>query len=600
MADQHKETSSVVKLDEQESKDLASQASQDKAIEQKLKALASYKAKVPAEVHEEMIKNHKLTKQIDKIEGVNISKRVAVIDKTLQDNVFSSPKFNVAFGSAFNIPGQGDLEVRYLEYSFDEIGQLEDLESIVARAFDRKSELVFKQGYSITGKSKNSILYVKNRLDQIEEMSEYDFDEMMVQITADLIAKSNAFLWKKRAKSTDPKISSFKIGGQSLDPISEFVVVPPECVRYVWSRSKMRVVGWVLDGYSDEIIPFTDIVHFVRNRKTGFVAGTPDLVPTKEDILSLRRTERDIEILIHLYVFPILAYKMGDKEDASAVDFDLTDSMTHAAAALDGMMHNGGVVLPPGDDIKNLQSQATIDYQTLLKHLKVRVHKGLGVSPVDLGEGDTTNRATAEQITGALIDSVKSYQVIISKKFLKQISRDLIRESRRFNISEKTDVIMQFNEVDVDFLVKRENHASILFSQNIVTHAEARNRIGLDPLKESEEEDLFAFKIGKASQTEGSQNLSENLAEPKNQNTDKQKKAWLVADHCIKAFSDTIQDSGVEVTRGHLVQFKKAFRDYYVKNFSKSCSDSILDVKIQVAKGYFSSLAAIIIENNEE
>jgi hypothetical protein len=138
-----------------------------------------------------------------------------------------------------------------------------------------------------------------------------------------------------------------------------------------------------------------------------------------------------------------------------------------------------------------------------------------------------------------------------------------------------------------------------LFSQNLVTQTEARNRIGLDPLTPAQEDDLFVNKVGSNSQTAGSQRLSQSLANPTNQNTDSKSINKQIVKQCFDAFQNALSNEGIEVTADHVASFKQTFKTYHAKNFSKICSGNILDVKIQVAKDYFESLAQFIIDQNE-
>lgn len=316
-----------------------------------------------------------------------LAKKASVYQK---DNVFTTLS-NQTAGRNLKI----DEELRRLEYNFAEIGKFEDMESIVSRAFSRKKELAIKQGYSIVSKNKKNLDFVKSRMLEIEEKSRMTTSEFIKQVISDLVSRHNAFIWKRRGKSVNPAASSYKINGQVKEPIESLVVVPPECVKYIWDTKKLEVKSWVLDGYDVEV-PYEDIIHLHVNRKTGFVAGTPSVVAVIQDILALRRTEQNLEIFIHLFVFPIIVYMLAesDDNDISNIDFDGEDIIVKAQEVLNQMMNNGGAVLPPGDEIEIKSASNNIDYKTFLNHIKARVFTGLGVSSVDMGEGDCHDEET--------------------------------------------------------------------------------------------------------------------------------------------------------------------------------------------------------------
>lgn len=479
-------------------------------------------------------------------------------------------------------------ELRDLEYNFEEVGKVEDLESIVTRAFRRKKELTLKQGFNVVGKNKKTAAFIKERLSEIEDNSTDTFNDLMKQITSDLVSRHNAFIWKKRGKTTNKQSSAFKYKGKDFLPIESVVVIPPESIQYVWDTVALKIKRWYISGYDVEV-DLNDMIHLHMDRKTGFVSGTPSIVSVLQDILSLRRTEQDIEILVHLFVFPIIVYKLAEIEgdDASAVDFDLVSAIDNAAVVLNGMMNNGGAVLPPGDSIGEVQSNATIDYRTFLSHIKGRVFTGLGVSGVDMGESDSANKSTAETLSGVIIDSVKAIQQTISDKITTELFKDILRENRNVTLVDENNIVsLHFNEIDLYYLIKYENHSSVMFSQNVITHSEARNRIGLDPVGNKEKGELFSNMFAKVN--EGANALATSVTTPTNQHSTPSDQFMLIKQQCLAAFM-VASDSVMEDV--DLEHYTSAFDEYYAKHFKRPCDSSVLNVRIDVAKAYFSKLA---------
>lgn len=540
---------------------------------------------------------HKIVNRFitDSIKNGREFEKIATTAKVVsKDNIFTSTSLS-NISQKINDPS---LEIRKLEYNFSEIGKFEDLESIVSRAFSRKKELSLKQGYSIVGKDKKVLDYVKSRMIEIEENSRTSSFEFLKQVISDLISRHNAFIWKKRGKSINPAASSFKFRGAKKEPIESVMVVPPELVRYIWDTKKLEVYGWLVDGY-DTVIPYEDMIHLHINKKTGFVAGTPSVVSVIQDILSLRRTEQNLEIFIHLFVFPIIVYMLAedkDGDDISHVDFEGEDIISKAQFVLNQMMNNGGAVLPPGDKIEIKGSSNNVDYKTFLAHLKSRVYTGLGVSSVDMGEGESSNRATAETISGVIVDSVKAIQKVVADKITSELFRDLMRESRNLKpediYNEKKAVSLFFNEIDLFYLIKYENHNSMMFAQNVITHTEARNRIGLDPVNNSEKKDLFSFMFNEINT--GAAAATVSTANPTNQNMDR---VEATKNKLLAVYTKELLDSNISLTREMKTLFDSKYPGYAKRHSLDSCSAELYNVKIDVAKTYFKRLASNFIKD---
>lgn len=555
-----------------------------------VKALSTTEPKQKAAPQPVLAKKKELLDRIEKIRGKSNLKEVTqtALIKRQKDNLF------VNINSYMKKYRLGvDEELRDLEYDFAEIGKIEDLESIVTRAFKRKKELALKQGFNIVGKNKKTTAFLKERITEIEDNSTDTFNDIIKQVTSDLVSRHNAFIWKKRGKTINKQSSKFKFKAKEYDPIESLVVIPPESVQYIWDTKLLKVKRWYINGYDTEV-DLNDMVHLTMDKKTGFVAGTPSIVAVLQDILSLRRTEQDIEILVHLFVFPIIVYKLAEIEgdDASAVDFDLQSALDKAAVVLNGMMNNGGAVLPPGDTISNVQSNATIDYRTFLSHIKSRVYTGLGVSDVDMGEGSSSNRATAETLSGIIIDSVKAIQQTVSDKITNELFKDIIRENRSVTlITEDNMVKIHFNEIDLYYLIKYENHNSVMFSQNVITHTEARNRIGLDPVSEKDKSMLFSNMFAEVNA--GAGNLAASGTSPSNQHTEPSDNYNRVKQLCLASYM-MHKDNG-EVNIQH---YNRLFDEYYAKHFKTGCDASVMNVRITVAKAYFSKLSQEENSNN--
>jgi hypothetical protein len=83
-----------------------------------------------------------------------------------------------------------------------------------------------------------------------------------------------------------------------------------------------------------------------------------------------------------------------------------------------------------------------------------------------------------------LIDSIKDLQQVLETFVNEHLIKELLLESTFGDsvLDEENVVVMKFREIDVDAQIKKENHSADLFEKDILTHDEARRRIGEDPL----------------------------------------------------------------------------------------------------------------------
>ena len=65
------------------------------------------------------------------------------------------------------------------EYNLMELGVIEDVESYVRQAFQKKTALMFKEGEEYSGKNKEVITYIKRRIQQIEHVSGVSWRQLL-------------------------------------------------------------------------------------------------------------------------------------------------------------------------------------------------------------------------------------------------------------------------------------------------------------------------------------------------------------------------------------------------------------------------------------
>lgn len=381
------------------------------------------------------------------------------------------------------------------EYDLAQISMIEDGESYVRQAFQKMTSLMFKEGEVFTGKNQQTIDYIKSRIRQIEFASGVPWRHLLKITGKELISKSNFFWVKVRSKN---KSGGDKGANRKL-PVAAYFPMGAENVR-VKKNKDGKIIKYrqeMPDGRWKEFSP-EDVIHFKTDVKPGFTFGTPRIVPVIPDIQALRRLEENVEILFYQTLFPIFQYTVGtDNKPAGAItlpDGQVIDEVEYIRQQIATMPTEGGIVTPERHKIEYIGANGQIpNYQNVLAYFKQRVLAGLGISSVDIGEGDTANRATADSLSKALIDSVKHYQEVFEHIINHQVIADLLLEmdTELDVLHEDNYVAMKFKEIDIEEQMKKNVNAQLMFNADIWDINEAREVTGKQPLREDQEELMF-------------------------------------------------------------------------------------------------------------
>jgi hypothetical protein len=383
------------------------------------------------------------------------------------------------------------------EYNMLEIGVIEDVEAIVRQAFQKKAALMFKEGEKFAGKNKETINYIKARLQQVEFASGGSWRNLLRETGYALISRSNYFWVKVRNKDAS--------GGRSIGnvaPVAAYFGMGPEDVTFK-RDDKGRIVKYRQErnGIIKEWSP-RDIIHFYAYKKPGFSFGTPSITPVKDDIRALRRIEENVELLIYQTLFPIFQYKVGTESkpagDVRLADGTLISEVDYVRGQIENMPAEGGIVTPERHTIEYIGAEKhALKAREYLDYFKQRVISGLGISSVDIGDGDTANRATADSMSRSLVDSVKDYQDILEDFIDKEVIQELLLEST-FSydvLSEENIVKFKFKEVDIEQQMKENVNAQVLYNGNIITVDEARQVAGKEPMSAEDEAGMYHARV---------------------------------------------------------------------------------------------------------
>lgn len=375
-------------------------------------------------------------------------------------------------------------------HDLSEIGRAVDTESLLARSVQKHRELIMKEGYEFIGKDKETIRYIKDRLRELEWVTDVSTESWVRELATNLVMYSTAFLVLKRdiTKSTGSRI---KRHGKLIDPIAGVFPMDPTSVLVEQNGAgrpttwRQDIRGNVKDHDADDVIDIT------IDKKTGFVFGTPYSIPVLDDIRALRRLEELAELVTHKWLFPLFAYRVGTEKEPAGVaempDGSSIDEVDLVRAQISEMPTEGGIVMPHRHEVEIIGAEGQVlDISGYIEHFKNRVMSGLRLSGVDVGQGDTANRGTATTMSKNMVDAVKDYQCVLSDHITMDLLDVLLLEGG-YDLTEDNRVYFTFPTPDREELRSHQAHGLVLFQSNAITIDEyRRDYLSLDPLTDEE------------------------------------------------------------------------------------------------------------------
>lgn len=417
-------------------------------------------------------------------------------------------------------------------YNLGEIGKTLDIESYFAASIRRHRELVMKEGWYLQGKDNEAISYVKDRLAEIELITGEPISAIVRELLTNLIAYGNSMLILKR----DPlrsSGSSIRMFGKTMQPISGLYPSDPTSMA-VKKNEFGRPMQWkqkLWDAQKEKKFSSSDVVHFTLDRKSGFTFGTPYIIPVLEDIRALRRLEELAELVTHKHTFPLFHAKVGTKDKpagyVTAPDGSSYSEVDMIGSQVDALPPEGGLVTTERVEINMLGTEGQVlDLQPYLAHFEARVLGGLRLSGIDLGRGDTANRATAQTVTKSLVDACSEIQNVFAEIFTAKVIDILLLEGG-FDLNKETRVVLKFPDIDREEMRAHQNHGIQLFLQNAITQDELRTEYlnkesYLDKDRKNTFHELYTKPLTELSaqnksRSEGSSNATANKSRPTNQ-----------------------------------------------------------------------------------
>ena len=373
------------------------------------------------------------------------------------------------------------------EYDLPMLANAVQLDGILRRAVNVFVEHVLKNGYEFNSKNDRIQKHISRRVKEIQNLTGLNFNELLNQVITQLVTYGNAYVVKVHSKEISKFGKPYRLFSRENNPIVGLFVLDASTMEvglnpqgYV-TTYKQTIRGEAREW--DE----RDIIHFTYNKIPGTLTGQSQLLPVLDDVRALRKLEEEIEILGFQYSIPLYLYKVGNKDIPAA-----PGEVASVSQEVSSMPAYGMLVVPGHHTIEvPTNANNVLDIIKYINHFKQRIYSGIGVSPVAMGEGDSSNRATSEALDASMQSVTKAYQQILKNKIEMEFIRELLLDGGFKSIDDELE--FNFSEIDLDNQIKKETHIVQLFQNNLITRTEARN--AMDYEVNIDEKDTFLHLI---------------------------------------------------------------------------------------------------------
>lgn len=376
-------------------------------------------------------------------------------------------------------------------YDLAEIGRAIDVEPYVNQSVRKHREQILKEGWSIKCDDDEVLDYIYKRLFEMALVSGITTDQWLREFTTNLIGYATSFLVVKR-DSNRSSGKSIRLYGKDREPMAAVFPMDPTTVSVAlneyghpvrWRQRLTQAIG----DKKEIVFDADDVITATIDKKTGFVFGTPYILPTLDDVRSLRRLEEYAELLGQRHCFPLLHFQVGTELLPAQVFEDGSDEVSLVKSLVENMPTEGGIVTS-NRVVANLLGgdKQTLDLVPYLEYFESRVLGGLRLSEIDLGRGNTS-RASAVTVSQGLQDSARDFQAIISDVITHQLLLPLALEGG-FDIDPNENMpSLAFETIDREEQRANQMHGQDLYLGGTITHDEfRRDYLSKKPCQEGE------------------------------------------------------------------------------------------------------------------
>ena len=417
------------------------------------------------------------------------AKKIATIKK-LENPLFIDnlriKRNNLSYFNPYNKP-----------YDLTEAYRIVDTESFVAASMSKKKNLILKDGFKFVSENNEDIQYIKKRLSEVAFVTDTPTTSLIGQMVESILHNHNMFLYvvrKDKSSTGDTRLE----GKKKLKPIAGYFHLS-ETKTDLIENNLGAVIGYKYNinrGVYNEFKK-EEVLHLFLNKKPDLNIGTPPLESVKDDILSLRQIEENLERLIYKLSVPLIHAKVGSEKFPAGID-QITgrseiDVVNDQILTMDDA---GGITTTDRVDIKMLgaESQA-LRLSSYIDHFKNRVLVGLTISDVDLGTGTTTTGGAASIVSEALRQNIEMYQTTIENFFTDYILTPLLLEHPKHSdkqyLEDDEKVVFKFNKSNLDSKIKLESHYINEANAKLITVEEYRGLTGRRSLTEDEKKEFL-------------------------------------------------------------------------------------------------------------
>jgi hypothetical protein len=382
------------------------------------------------------------------------------------------------------------------EYDFRQIQIAQDVDGIVGQSINKATDKFLVAGWSYTGKSNESIEYLKRRLDEMSVVSKKPWDLLLTEAFTDLRRYRNVILMKIRnRRASTGKRRRIPGRNEPLDPIACYVILPFEQIEFkADDNGHVRFVRQKLaNGEYGPDIPTEDFVHITYHKKPGFTVGTPALLPALEDVRLLRRIEENVEELVETNLFPVYHYKIGSDKMPEKWDPHSNEKESDIVKRqIEYMPASGMYITDHRHEIEVLGSESkALRIDGYISHFLKRAIAACDITPVDLGMEGELNRSTANTLTKSMSMSIEALQKVMKIHLDFYVISELLLEGGYDPYDQEDKVEITFGVIDQEQRMAMENQANLLFSTKMMTQTEARERIGYQPMTVEQQDDTY-------------------------------------------------------------------------------------------------------------
>jgi hypothetical protein len=381
-------------------------------------------------------------------------------------------------------------------YDLSEIGRAMDVEPYVNQSVRKHREQIMKSGFSINCEDDELKAYLNRRLFEMSLVSGMTTQQWLREFVTNLVAFGTSFLVIKR-DATRANGKPIRINSKTLEPIAALFPLDSTSVSVSLNdlgypvKWKQRIDN-PTNSLTELIFDADDIIVATIDRKTGFIFGTPYILPTLDDVRTLRRLEELAELTAQRNTFPQIHYKVGSDLFPAQVFDDGSDEISFVKQMVESLSKEGGMVTSHRVEAEIIGGDRQVmDLLPYLEYFEARVLGGLRLSEVDLGRSGSANKASAVTVSQGLQDSARDFQAVISDVLTNFLLIPLALEGG-FDLQPDENLpSFEFHEMDQEKDRADEAHGADLYMAGAITHEELRrDHLGKKPLSDEEKATL--------------------------------------------------------------------------------------------------------------